>query len=314
MITLLTGENSYEIEQALRALVVAFAGDPEKFDGLELELGQLPDLLSGMSLFAEKRLVIIRGLAGNKPVWEVLPTFLERISDDIHLVLVEPVLDKRTKTYKALQKVADVKELQPLTERDSAKAEHWLIDEAKAMGVKLDSSSARLLIHRSLVPSERGQPVIDQWRAFHSLEKVAVLGDITSAVIETYIDTEPIESVFSVFETALKGDTVRLHQLLSDLEPREDPFKVFGLLSGQVFQLTVLAASDKPSSEVASAIGVHPYALSKLVPMAKKLTGAEVKQIAQAFTKADEAMKTSKGTPWVLTEQALMKVAAVTAK
>lgn len=311
MITLLLGENSFEIERELGQLVAAFDGAAEKFDGAELDLRQLPDILMGVSLFAEKRLVIIRRLSENKPVWEALPDMLARMSDDIHLVLVEPTVDKRTKTYKALQKVADIKEYALWAERDRTKAEHWIKEEAGRMGMTLDTTAARELLARSLVMSGKGQPVIEQWHIMHSLEKLAVLDKVTVETIRQYIDERPVDSVFSIFETALKGDPAALHELLSTIELREDPFRVFGLLSGQIFQLTTLALGDKPTAEVASAIGMHPFAASKLAPLAKKLSREQVREIVVAFAGADEAMKTSKGETWIVIEQALMKVAAI---
>lgn len=314
MITLLTGSNSYEIEQALGYIVAAFDGEPERFDGAELELRQLPDLLAGMSLFAEKRLVIIRDLANNKQVWEVLPDMLGRMSDDIHLVLVENSIDKRLKTYKTLQKVAGVKGFAPLTERDSQKAERWAKEEAERMGMQLDTPTIKALLKRCLVMPEKGQPVIDQWQAKHALEKLSVFDKVTVETVERYIDVQPAESVFSLFETALKGNRAVLHQLIADLEHSEDPFRVFGLLSGQVFQLAALAASDEPVAVTAKAIGAHPFAAGKLAALAKKYTRTQIKNIVLAFAEADEAMKLSKAAPWVLIEQALMKTVSVVAR
>lgn len=310
MITLLTGENSYEVEQALNQIVEPFDGTPEKFDGTELELRQLPDLLSGLSLFAEKRLVVVRGLSGNKQAWEALPEFMERMSDDVHLVLVEPSPDKRTKVYKALQKLAEVKDFPLLTERDSSKAERWLLDEAKRRGMKLDRAAAQAFLKRSLVPVERGQPVFDQWQAVHSLEKLSVFDAVTASTVEEYIDLQPIDSVFALFETALSGDVKKLRQLLANLEPTEDPFKVFGLLASQAFQLAALAVSDKPSAETAKDIGAHPFVARKLAPLAKQLGQSGVRRVVDIVREADEAMKTSKAAPWVLIEQALMKIAS----
>lgn len=311
MITLFIGSNSFAITREIARREAAFSGEIEKIDGREVTLESLPQLLSGATLFADKRLVVISELSENSSVWQVLPEWLERLSDDVDLMLVEPAPDKRTKAYKALQVAAEVKEFPLLTERDSFKAEQWLLAEAKDMGAKIDKPAVRELLKRSLLPADRGQPVIDQWQAFHSLEKLAVLGVITAEHVENYIDIQPVDSVFGVFETALRGDREALHQLLADLEPREDPYKVFGLLSSQVFQLAALVANDQPSAETAKAIGVHPFALSKLAPMAKKLSKGELRRIVLAMSEADEAMKTSKGTPWTLIEQALMKIATV---
>ena len=104
MIMLLIGENSFEVERALRQIADDFDGTVEKIDGSDLQLSQLPDILMGVSLFATARTVVIRNLSANKSIWTVFGDWLPRISDDIHLVLVEPKPDKRMTTYKALIK------------------------------------------------------------------------------------------------------------------------------------------------------------------------------------------------------------------
>src|SRR5664280_1253944 len=96
VITLLVGENSFEIQRALDAIISDFDGNVEKIEGSELQVSQLPDIFMGVSLFADKRLVVIRNLFENKAVWPVLGDWTDKISDDIHLVLVEPKPDKRT--------------------------------------------------------------------------------------------------------------------------------------------------------------------------------------------------------------------------
>lgn len=311
MITLLTGENSFEIEWQLARFVAAFDGDPEKIDGSALEVSQLPDLLMGTSLFSDKRLVIIRGLASNKAAWEALSDVASHMSNDIHAVLIEIAVDKRTKTYKTLQRVANVKEYKLWSERDTQQAERWVVEEAKHMEMDLDNAVARAVVGRCFIKTEKGQMVIDQWLAMHALEKLSVFENVTAEVVEKYIDNQPVDTVFAVFETALKCDKARLHQLIADIEPREDPFQVFGLLSGQVFQLAALASTDRPSKEVAKAIGAHPFAVNKLHSYTTRLRKHDIRQIVKAFADADEAMKLSKAEPWVLIEQALMKVAVV---
>lgn len=309
MITLLTGQNSYGIEQELKRTATQFDGEPEKYDGVDLELRQLPDLLMGQNLFAEKRLVIIRDLSANKSAWEALPELLTRSSDDINLVLVEPGVDKRLKTYKTLQKLADVKDFPPLTERDAAKAERWISQEAEQLGVELEAGTAKLLIQRSLTPAERPPNLIDQWRAINSLIKLSVYDVITKQLVEENTEPQPLESVFGLIDAALRGDTATVHRLLDAIELHEDPYRVFGLLSSQVFQLALLAASDLRTEETAKAIGASPYALKNLAPRAKNLTNEQIKRVVLIFAEADNAMKLSKAPPWTLIEQALMKVA-----
>jgi DNA polymerase-3 subunit delta len=300
MITLLTGENSFEIHQALQTIVHAFDGVAERIDGAELELKQLPDLLMGGTLFASNRLVIIKQLSDNKAVWPNVSDWLPRVSDDIHLVLIESKPDKRTKSYKDLLKVATITEFKPWSDRDTAKAEQWVAGEAKVLSCEIDSAAIRLLVHR-VGP--------DQWLLHQALQKLAVLDVVTTEIIAEVIDANPVENVFDLFDAALRGNTVKVKQMLATLELTEDPYRLFGLLSGQAFQLAALAVSgDRPSAEVAKDLGVHPYGLSKLSSCADQLGRSGAKQVIGAFAEADAGMKTSATDPWLLIERALIKI------
>lgn len=302
MITLLTGENSFELERALKKIVASFKGTVERVDGSELELRQVPDLLMGGTLFAAERLVVMKGLSDNKAIWATFGDWLPRISDDVHLVLIEPKPDKRTKTYKDLQKVARVQEFKLWGDRDGATAEKWAQVEAEALGLSLDAAGARLIVARTGV---------DQWLLYRALEKLAVLDEVTPEVIADVIELNPAENVFNLFETALRGDSKGVAQMVRTLELAEDPYRVFGLLSGQAVQLLALTLSDKSSAEVAKDVGAHPYAVSKLSSFAKKLGATGSKKIIAAFAEADTAMKTSAAEPWLLIERALLKVASI---
>ncbi|HEV7952378.1 MAG TPA: DNA polymerase III subunit delta [Candidatus Saccharimonadales bacterium] len=301
MITILSGENSFEVQRALRVIIHGFGGAVEKVDGSELELKQLPDLLMGGTLFADKRLIVIKQLSDNKAIWPIFSDWLPRVSDDIHLVLVESKLDKRTKTYKDLQKIATVTEYPAWTERDTSKAEQWVAGEARAHDMDIDSASVRLLVQRVGA---------DQWLLYQALQKLSVLDVITQERIIDIIEANPIENVFDLFESALRGNSAKVKQMIATLELSEDPYRLFGLLSGQAFQLAALAvAGDKPSAQVAKDLGVHPYGLSKLSSHAHHLGRLGVKRVIGAFAEADAGMKSSAIDPWLLIERALIKTA-----
>jgi DNA polymerase-3 subunit delta len=302
VITLLTGENSFENERTLHEIEAGFDGTSERTDGDTLELKQLPDLLMGGTLFASKRLVIIKNLSENKTLWTTFSEWASRVSSDVHLVLVEPKPDKRTKTYKDLQKIADVRESKLWTERDFLKAEQWTVIEAKQRGFTLDKKSAHVLVERVGV---------NQWQLAHALEKLAVADVVSPEVVEALIEANPVENVFLLFEAALGGDGVRIKKMLQILETTEDPYRLLGLLGGQAVQLAVVAVTDKPTAEVASDMGVHPYALSKLAPAARKLGRSGAKKVVAAFAEADAGVKTSAADPWLLIERALIKVACL---
>lgn len=298
MITVLTGDNSFERARALEAIRARFAGVPEQYDGEDLELSQLPDLLLGGTLFSNERLVIIKGLSENKKLWDVLPEWLEKTDTDTHVVLIEPKPDKRTKTYKELKKNANVQEFLSWGDRDVMTAEKWVVDEALRQDLVLDKKLAQQLVARV---------GLDQWQLFHAIEKLAVLDKVDADTIERVIEANPTENVFNLLDAALRGDSKKVTAMIRTLQISQDPYMTFGLLSGQVFQLATLAVTDKPAGEIASAIGAHPYALGKLAPYAKKLGRSGARRILVIFADADAAMKSSATDPWLLVERALIK-------
>ncbi|RYX79479.1 DNA polymerase III subunit delta [bacterium] len=299
MITLLHGENTFESSQALSELVTKFDGNAETVDGSVIDTVQLPDLLMGATLFASNRLVIIKNLSENKSVWNDLVEWIPRVSDDVHLVLVDSKLDKRTKTYKELTKVATVLEFPVWTERDTNKAEQWVIEQATKQHMDCDKKSAQTLVARVGV---------DQWQLYHALQKLSALDTITPDTINDVIEANPAENVFNLFDAALRGNRDRVHDMITTLKQTDDAYMVFGLLSSQAFQLAALASTDASSGDVAKLIGAHPFALSKLAPYASRIGKRGAKKMIWTFADTDTAMKSTTADPWLLVERTLVKV------
>lgn len=302
MITLLTGSNSFEMNQALEQLAQGFDGDISRADGSELTFEKLIDLSSSLSLFSEKRMVIVRDLSSNKPLWSMLGDNLERVSDDIHVVLVEQGIDKRTATYKRLQKTASVKDFVAWGERDIGKAESWVGQQSQQLGMRLDKKSVQLLVRRV---------GLDQWQLYHALEKLAVLDTVNEQVIEDTIEAQASENVFELLDAALKGDAKKVVKTITGLQLSEDPYRVLGLLSSQAFQLATLAVGTEPSATVAKDIGAHPFVLSRMSSQANRLGRSGAKKVIAALAEADTDSKSTATDTWLLIERALIKIANI---
>ncbi len=301
MITLLTGDNTFETKRALDVIISDFDGRAEVVDGDVLQVSGLPDILIGVSLFADKRLVVIKDLSANKSVWAALSDWLDKVSDDIHLVLVDTKPDKRTNTYKSIKSKAAVQEFALWSDRDSRKAENWLIDESKEFGIDLKPQFARQIVQRIGV---------DQWQLYHALQKLSLMGDITAESINDAIELSPVESAFGLLETAISGDYDKLKQSIHSLKQTDDVFRLFALVSSQVFQLTAIVHATR-TDNIAKDFGIHPYAVSKMSDLAKNITKSRIKSIVNIISDADINMKTSAADPWVIVETALLKIASL---
>lgn len=286
--------------RALATLVDEFKGDAELVDGTTLTINDLPDLLMATTLFSDTRLVVIKDLSENTAVWNELPTWLERVADGVDVVFVETKPDRRTQTFKELKKAAIIKEFAVWGSKDLSEASGWLVNEADQLGVKLDKRQATTIVERV---------GFDQHRLISSLEKLALVGQpVTVQLIEDITDIDPSANVFSLFEIALSGDSAKLRYTIDTLKLVEEPYKVFGLLNSQLFQLSAVVIAG-PDDAATTDFGIHPYVASKLGRAKKTLTRQKLQKIVTAFADADLAMKTSSIDPWLLIEQALMTTA-----
>lgn len=299
MITALMGENSFAVREALAEVVAGFPGTPERIDGTTLSLAQLPDLLMGAQLFAADRLVIITGLSENSALWPVLGDWLDKVADTTHVVLIDEKPDKRTSSYKALKAAGVVQEFPAWTDRDRAAAEQWVRQRAQTLGLDLDAKTASYLVHRVGV---------EQWSLASSLDKLAVLGAATPALIDEHIDASPAANIFQLFELALQGDRGGIRRQIATLELTDDPYALFALLSSQAFQCVAVMLAGE-GAEPAKEFAIHPFVVSKLSRYRRSLGPEGAKRMLRVFADADADLKTSRGEPWVLIEKALHAIA-----
>lgn len=296
MIILLTGDNIYEIDQALGEIVASHAGEAERLDADTLEPRHLTDIFQGVSLFSENRLVVIRHASDNASLWQALEVWLERESDTT-VVLVEPKLDKRTKTYKQFVKYADVRVFTAWGERDTGKAEQWLMREATSKGITLESAAAREIVRR------RG---VEQYQLSNTLDQLAVCGDITMDVVVSHLEDTPHENVFALLAAALSGDTKKVHNMIMTLKRTNDPYMTMGLLASQILALSGLVLLQG-SRDVASDFGISPYVLGNLKSVARSVDRAQLRTMVAALAHADIGLKSSTVDPWVQIEAALVQ-------
>lgn len=301
MITWLIGENDFEIREAVKDIEASFNGIPERVDGAELALSQLPDLLMGVSLFSDKRLVIISGISNNSILWEKIPEWLPRVNDDIHLVFVDTKPDKRTSSYKALKTASSVREFPNWSDRDFLKAEQWVIARAKDQNLNINKREAAHLVSRV---------GLNQWQLSQALEVLSLADEVTIDKINSVIPPNLHENIFNLLDAALRGDAGEVVGMIKTMSLQEDPYALFALMTSQALALAaLLAAEGESGANPTKDFAIHPFVASKLAKYPKKLGRAKVSRIVEAFAKTDADMKRSKAEPWILIEHLLLEVA-----
>lgn len=288
MITLLTGPNTYTISEAIHDASTVFDGELERYDGSELETRQLPDIFMGGTLFSPRRMIVLRDLASNKQLWGDLEQWVERVPEETDIFLVEPNPDKRTRTYKLLQKHASIREHKDLVD---AELVNWLQQRARSEGAELQPDVIRYLI------TYVGR---DQWRLSSELEKLLLSEKpVTQQLIRDVVEPYPEATAFELLDAVFRRDAKRVEELVNLLSGREDPYQFFGLLSSQAMALLALVAnSSKRPADIAGDLGLHPFVLAKLAPVARNFGRPRAERFIENLAYCDNRIKTSGVNPW----------------
>lgn len=305
MIQLLTGENSYEIQTRRRRVIAEFRDNKSDeavsiVDGTSVSVDALPQLLLGVSLFAPEKLVVIDDAAAQKSVWDKLADYLPEVGEGTAVVLVAPAADKRTRTYKWLQKNAEIIDLKPI---QGLPLEQWVVEAARRGGIEIASNIARYIIEFT------GG---DQWSLTHDIEKLALASQpVTPQLVRELLIPNPASSAFDLLDAALAGNSGQVNELLDGVRSHEDPYRFFGLLSNQVFAVLVIAAAgNRPADTIARDSGLHPFVVKKTAPLARKLSARERTSLAEIIATTDMQLKSSGQEPWVLITAALKTIGA----
>ena len=104
MIKIFTGEDRISAKNAITKYL---GQDYEVVECVNLVPADLPSIFLGQSLFEKTRKILIQDLSENKSVFDELPKYLDTPHQ---IAILELKLDKRSNTYKAIQKKVEIQD------------------------------------------------------------------------------------------------------------------------------------------------------------------------------------------------------------
>lgn len=306
MILLLTGPNEYRIKESVDRLVSEHVerdgrDGVMRTDGASLSQADLDQLLTGGNLFAPRQLIILRDASKQKAVWEKLGEYIESLDESTTLVIVEQSPDKRTRTYKQLEKHGQLRQHEALSERELVS---WIQTTARAEGVNIEVEAARFLV---------GHAGADQWRLSTELGKLSSLGKtVTPELIRDIVEPEPQANAFELLDAALSSRTEVVERQLRIMRASEEPYRFFGLLVSQVAALAVCnTAAGQPPAAIAKTFGIHPFVVKKTLTMVQSLPQGMVERVVDILADTDMRLKSSSADPWLLIELCLGEISTL---
>lgn len=299
MIHFLYGENSYERDQRLQDILTGVDA-AEVFDGETLTVVDLPMIFMGQSLFSTTRTIVVKQASKSVAVWGKLEEYIDNIPEATTILFVETKPDKRTKTFKLLQRAATVETFDlPKNTQEAIRSAKKI---SESQGLNLAPMTLRFIVERT------GYDPMD---IHHALEKVALLGAVDQESLADILEDSSETKIFALFQDALARRPRSVHDTINKILASENPHQVFGFLTSQVFQLAAISIAD-PTRTVAKDFGVHPFVIEKLQQAARSIGRAELRTIVAMLVDTDTQLKTTTTDPWRIIETGLLKIATRT--
>lgn len=290
-IFLFSGENLFEMTQEKRRWISGFIAKHGQENLMQSEGKKLPtrilmDELAASPFIAQKRLIVIDGIPKMEK-GEML-----QMQDIIHpqnlLLFVDPKPDKRLSSTKELLTIAELKSFSPLR---GERLLGWLHQQAQATGASLSTDSARHLI------STVGE---DQMLLVSEIQKLATFagsGPITREAIDDLVMLSEEQAGWKLMDLLSVGKRDEAMSFAQELlQKGESPYALWSKLLWLVSQLTLVSAALDDGIAAPPAItkstGVSFGTVKTVLPLARKIDRAQLKNIVSQFALTDKALKT----------------------
>lgn len=260
----------------------------------------LNNAVNAIPFLAKRRLVLLANPSAryNSPsARKIFYGFLEKTPETARLVLYESVeprdaekhwlvkwAEKNSKFIQA--KAFMLPRLKDMT--------GWIVNEARNQGGQIEPRAAEML--RDMVGADTRQAGMEiaKLLAYANWARPITIQDVEAVCIVT-----SQQSVFDFVDALANGNGKSAQHLLHRLLETEDEFSLWGMVIRQ-FRLLIQAREILDGrgnqSDVARALGVHPFVAEKATQQAARFSIESLEAIYHQLLKIDEGVKTSQMT------------------
>ncbi len=286
---LIHGANEFRASQFYKETLAKFVDDNSVeslrvFDGENSSAEEVEEALKAQSLFSSGReMVVVKRLGSNTELKDKLTELITEIPDETMLVIYEPKVDKRSKLYKLLKQTSSTKEFESLNE---AELQRWVSERAEQGGGRLEGGSARLLIDRVKGNQLRLASEIDKLLSYDKT--------ISASSIKLLVNETPDDNIFDLLNHVARGDKPKALAKYEELSNAQvEAHYILVMICWQMANFVSVKAGEKKSDkQIASELGMNPYALSKTRQAVSKIGKAQLNNVARKVLKADVRLKT----------------------
>ncbi len=313
MLYILSGQDDFSLNQSLEEIKrnigapAVLAVNTTTLDGQQVTLDQLRSVCETVPFFAERRLVIIKGLlerfepndrtsrrqkttrTEKQGEYKLFGSCITRIPDSTVLVLIDGRITNNNPLFRELADKAVVKSF-PLL-RD-AKLRQWVQRQVKEAGGSISPQAVDLLT--KLVGS-------NLWIMTSEIDKLILFASgrrIEEEDVKALVSVQPT-NVFAMVDAIVEFKAELAEQLLEQLLQRgAAPAYLLVMLSRQIRMIVrarELRNQEKPQTEIQNKLGLtSEFALSKTLEQASRYSLPRLKEVYSRLLEADLSIKTGR--------------------
>lgn len=291
---LLFGEERYLKNQYTEKLREALAGKDEMnthfYEGKDISVGEIIDLAETMPFLAERRVIFMKNTGLFKSGGEKMAEYLESPNETTYFVFTESEVDKRSKLYKTLSAKGLAVEF---TTQDENTLKRWVASILAKENKKITEHTALYLLSKTGTDMQNIQMELEKLISY-CLEREVVTQEDIDAVCTTRLQ----DRIFEMVEATARHEHGIAIELYYDLLAlKVEPLKILALLARQynlMLQAKELKRKGFSDKDIASKIGVPPFAARKYISQASSYKTSELRHALEQCVEMDQAVKTGR--------------------
>ncbi|MDN6398078.1 MAG: DNA polymerase III subunit delta [Alkalibacterium gilvum] len=239
----------------------------------------------------------------------LLEKYLKDPSEFTVLVFLVPYdkLDKRKKITKALLKSAEILDVSPTSDKDTA---IYLKKYFQELGYTMSVESFERLLQLTDRNLSKAKNELDKLMVYHTEDK-----NITIESIDKLVSKSLEQNVFELNERVLKKNVKQSIELYQDLlHQKEDPIKMLALMIGQfrlLLQVKILKKKGYQQADIAGILKIHPYRVKLALQTEKRFKQTTLSSAHRYLINADYKIKSGKMDPKIQIELFIWKFSSM---
>jgi len=295
MIYFIHGPDTYRSKVKLNELIEQYSEKFElhKIEGEHIKLDELASKMNAVSIFTQKRLMVIEDLSKNKEQAELTSFLKERkSSDDEVIIFYEGKIKKNISLYKYLSRAGESFEFEEMSINE---IKRWAENYVKERKGRIE----KVALEELLMGANN-----DLWFLSRELDKLlAYKKVITLESVQLLTPANFDDNIFNLTDAIGRGDKSTALELINkQLDAGAAPIYLLAMIIRQFrILIQVKEASEKLSfpnnNFIAKEIGLHPFVVQKTMGQTKKYSFEELERIYANLQDLDLKLKSSKLSP-----------------